>query len=69
DFSVQAIVDERYCSEMATTLTVWNKSLVFGGEGFTIFDSNGNLLFRVDTYDDLLFMDAQGKSLLTLCRK
>ncbi|KAH9289871.1 hypothetical protein KI387_033988, partial [Taxus chinensis] len=69
DLSVKAIVDERYCSETATTLTVWNKSLVFAGEGFTVFDSNGNLLFRVDTFDDLLLMDAQGKPLLTLCRK
>ncbi|KAH9309850.1 hypothetical protein KI387_037761, partial [Taxus chinensis] len=67
--SAQAIVDERYCSETDTTLTVWNKSLVFTGEGFTVFDSNGNLLFRLDTYDYLILMDAQGKPLLTLFSK
>ncbi|KAH9289872.1 hypothetical protein KI387_033989 [Taxus chinensis] len=69
DLSVKAIVDEQYCSVKATTLTVWNKSQVLAGQGFTALDSNGNLLFRVDTYDDLLLMDARGKPLLTLCRK
>ncbi|KAH9292791.1 hypothetical protein KI387_042023, partial [Taxus chinensis] len=69
DLSAQAIVDERYCSETDTTLTVWNKSLVFTGEGFTVFVSNGNLLFRLDTYDYLILVDAQGKPLLTLFSK
>ncbi|XP_057830660.1 protein LURP-one-related 5 [Cryptomeria japonica] len=73
DLPVQVVVDQQFCCATATALTVWNKSLLFSGEGFTVFDSNGDLLFRVDTYafanNNLVLMDAQGKPLLTLCRK
>ncbi|KAJ9543016.1 hypothetical protein OSB04_022723 [Centaurea solstitialis] len=55
-------------------LTVWKKSLLFNCYGFTVFDSNGNLLFRVDNYStgtttQILLMDACGRSLLTIRRK
>ncbi|KAI0520026.1 hypothetical protein KFK09_007491 [Dendrobium nobile] len=33
------------------TLTVWRKSLLFNCKGFTVFDAEGNLVFRVDKYD------------------
>eukprot|EP00252_Welwitschia_mirabilis_P017893 TRINITY_DN3984_c0_g1_i2.p1 TRINITY_DN3984_c0_g1~~TRINITY_DN3984_c0_g1_i2.p1 ORF type:complete len:231 (+),score=21.43 TRINITY_DN3984_c0_g1_i2:263-955(+) len=76
DPSVQrAIVDAKFCSETPTVLTVWKKSLVFGGEGFTVYDSNGDLVFRVDCYssgrlyDEIVLMDAEGKALLTLRKK
>eukprot|EP01018_Ginkgo_biloba_P039553 Gb_09868 [translate_table: standard] len=74
DSSVQLTVDEQFCSAIQTTLTVWKKSLLFCGDGFTVFDSSGNLVFRVDTYgpnvtDDLTLMDGGGEALLTLCRK
>ncbi|GLJ12001.1 hypothetical protein SUGI_0181780 [Cryptomeria japonica] len=71
--SGQTVVDQQFCSETATELTIWNKSLLFSGEGFTVLDSNGDLLFRVDTYalaaNHLILMDSQGKVLLTLRRK
>ncbi|KAL4190114.1 hypothetical protein AMTRI_Chr08g210460 [Amborella trichopoda] len=56
------------------TLTVWKKSLLFNCNGFTVYDSRGNLVFRVDNYlsdhkGELVLMDACGKSLLTLRRK
>ncbi|KAK9153395.1 hypothetical protein Sjap_000875 [Stephania japonica] len=59
----------------AEVLTVWNKSLLFNGKGFTVFDSKGNLVFRVDSYasltksSDILLMDATGSPLLTIRRK
>ncbi|KAC9547201.1 hypothetical protein E3N88_45652 [Mikania micrantha] len=31
-------------------LTVWKKSLLLNCDGFTVFDSKGNLIFRVDNY-------------------
>ncbi|MFS7990083.1 putative tubby-like protein [Helianthus anomalus] len=31
-------------------LTVWKKSLIFSCDGFTVYNSNGNLAFRVDNY-------------------
>ncbi|EMS61779.1 Protein LURP-one-related 11 [Triticum urartu] len=33
-----------------TTLTVWRKSLLFDCKGFTVFDAEGNLAYRVDSY-------------------
>ncbi|KAG6769682.1 hypothetical protein POTOM_025343 [Populus tomentosa] len=37
-------------ADHAVVLTVWKKSLLFNCNGFTVFDSKGNLLFRVDNY-------------------
>ncbi|KAG6509376.1 protein LURP-one-related 8-like [Zingiber officinale] len=55
------------------SLTVWRKSLLFGCSGFTVFDSKGNLVFRVDVYGSavgaLVLMDSCGNPLLTLRRR
>ncbi|XP_074581707.1 protein LURP-one-related 8-like [Curcuma longa] len=57
----------------AVSLTVWRKSLLFGCSGFTVFDSKGDLVFRVDVYGSaagaLVLMDSCGNPLLTLRRK
>ncbi|CAL9782441.1 unnamed protein product [Musa acuminata subsp. burmannicoides] len=55
-------------------LTVWRKSLLFSCSGFTVFDAEGNLVFRVDNYGsgstgEIVLMDAAGKPLLTTRRK
>ncbi|KAG1371412.1 protein LURP-one-related 8 [Cocos nucifera] len=55
-------------------LTVWGKSLLFNGNGFTVFDAKGNLVFRVDNYTsgskgEIVLMDAAGKPLLSIRRK
>ncbi|VVB12775.1 unnamed protein product [Arabis nemorensis] len=55
-------------------LTVWNKSLMFNCNGFTVFDSKGDLVFRVDNYmhgnrGQVLLMDGSAKPLLTIRRK
>lgn len=58
----------------AAVLTVWKKSLLFSCDGFTVFDTKGNLVFRVDNYAaankaEVVLMDASGRSLLTIRRK
>lgn len=60
--------------EAAVVLTVWKKSLLLSCKGFTVFDCQGNLVFRVDNYsartkDEILLMDAAGTPLLTIRRK
>ncbi|VAI11890.1 unnamed protein product [Triticum turgidum subsp. durum] len=56
----------------AVSLTVWRRSLLFNGKGFTVFDTNGNLVFRVETYArggsprEVVLMDAEGVALLTV---
>ncbi|KAE8687229.1 Protein LURP-one-related 8 [Hibiscus syriacus] len=55
-------------------LTVWKKSLLFNCYGFTVFDSKGDLVFRVDNYMEgkkgkILLMDANGNPLLSIRRK
>ncbi|KAK7350345.1 hypothetical protein VNO77_08867 [Canavalia gladiata] len=59
---------------VSVVLTVWKKSLLLNCNGFTVFDDQGNLVFRVDNYiagnkDEILLMDAAGKPLLTIRRK
>ncbi|XP_042445875.1 protein LURP-one-related 8-like [Zingiber officinale] len=58
----------------AVVFTVWRKSLLFNGNGFTVFDAQGNLVFRVENYsagsrNEFVLMDAAGKPLLTIRRK
>ncbi|KAI3993754.1 hypothetical protein MKX01_002767 [Papaver californicum] len=55
-------------------LTVWKKSLLFNSDGFTVFDTKGNLVFRVDNYQsgskkEIVLMSDTGKPLLTIRRK
>lgn len=55
----------------AVVLTVWSKSLLPNCNGFTVFDSHGNLVFRVDNYiagnkDEIVLMDDAGTPLLTI---
>ncbi|KAL5202962.1 hypothetical protein ABZP36_013914 [Zizania latifolia] len=58
----------------AVSLTVWRRSLLFNGKGFTVFDGAGDLVFRVETYAggssrQVVLMDADGRALLTVRRK
>jgi len=69
-----AIHDDKISKAPTTALTVWKKSLVFSCNGFTVFDSSGDLVYRVDSYssdpeDEVLLMDAAGIALLTMRRK
>lgn len=56
-----------------TSLTVWRKSLITSCNGFTVIDTNGNLVYRVDNYmvrpQEVILMDGAGKSLLTMRRR
>ncbi|GJS87406.1 protein LURP-one-related 8 [Tanacetum coccineum] len=54
--------------------TVWKKSLVFNCDGFTVFDSEGDLVYRVDNYvargnGEIVLMNASGRALFTIHRK
>lgn len=58
----------------ALVLTVWKKSLIFNCDGFTVFDADGRLVYRVDNYvsgnnGEIVLMDACGTCLLTIRRK
>ncbi|KAL6865005.1 hypothetical protein ACP4OV_016156 [Aristida adscensionis] len=58
----------------AVSLTVWRRSLLFNGKGFTVFDGKGNLVYRVESYTggsprEVVLMDADGRGLLTIRRK
>ncbi|XP_017698331.1 protein LURP-one-related 11-like [Phoenix dactylifera] len=54
--------------------TLWMRSLVFHGNGCTVYDSNGRIAYRVDNYackcsDEVFFMDHSGKVLFKILRK
>ncbi|XP_038905122.1 protein LURP-one-related 8 [Benincasa hispida] len=63
------------CSDATeTVLTVWKKSMLLNCEGFTVFNADGNLVYRVDNYlagnkGEILLMDAAGNPLFTIRRK
>ncbi|KAK9726846.1 hypothetical protein RND81_05G241100 [Saponaria officinalis] len=54
--------------------TLWMKSLILGGKGCTVFDSNGQVVYRVDNYcskccNKVFLMDFHGHVLLTILKK
>ncbi|KAG1365230.1 putative protein LURP-one-related 2 [Cocos nucifera] len=54
--------------------TLWMKSSVLNGNGCTIYDSNGEVVYRVDNYDqkcckEVYLMDRGGKTLYKMLRK
>ncbi|KAF7039691.1 hypothetical protein CFC21_049643 [Triticum aestivum] len=54
--------------------TVWMKSLVFNGNGCTVYGPDGAIVFRVDYYGcrggrEVFFMDRQGNALIRIRRK
>ncbi|XP_042374950.1 protein LURP-one-related 8-like [Zingiber officinale] len=53
--------------DKSRVLTMRRKSLLFSCSGFTVFNEEGNLVFRVDNYDsgragEVVLMDVNGKS-------
>ncbi|PON86431.1 LURP1-related protein domain containing protein [Trema orientale] len=62
------------CSSKRETLTVWMKSLVMQGNGCTAYNENGQIVYRIDNYDqknsdEVYLMDLRGKVLFTILRK
>ncbi|GMH26593.1 hypothetical protein Nepgr_028436 [Nepenthes gracilis] len=56
------------------TFTVWMKSLVLNGNGFTVYNSRGEIVYRVDNYDtkcknEVCIMDLKGRVLCTLLKR
>ncbi|KQK11369.1 protein LURP-one-related 11 [Brachypodium distachyon] len=66
--------DEAACTT-TTTYTVWMKSLVFNGNGCTVYGADGAVAFRVDNYgcrggrEACFFMDRAGKALIAVRRR
>ncbi|XP_061351298.1 protein LURP-one-related 5-like [Gastrolobium bilobum] len=70
------VLQDGYVFKEETHLTVLKTSLFFAGDGFTVYDCKGELVFRVDSYgsdtrdrDELVLMDPIGRCLLTVRRK
>ncbi|KAI3884612.1 hypothetical protein MKX03_000610 [Papaver bracteatum] len=56
------------------SLTVWRKSQVFNCNGFTVIDSSGDIVYRVDNYigegsKEIILMDGFGKAVFTIRRQ
>nr|ADE75958.1 unknown [Picea sitchensis] len=73
--SVSSGHDDKFCVlSSPATFTVWKRSLFFHGNGFTVFASSGNVVFRVEDYSShvkhkLILMDAAGNVIFTMRHK
>ncbi|XP_057796482.1 protein LURP-one-related 3-like [Salvia miltiorrhiza] len=70
---IQGCSDE-YTSSETEVFTVWMKSLVINGNGCTVFNSEGGVVFRVDNYQtksttETLLMNLHGQVLFSIRRK
>lgn len=62
------------CSTERETYTIWMKSLVLNSNGYTVYDSSGEVVFRIDNYDskcrsEVYLMDLHGNIVCTILRK
>ncbi|MCD9646636.1 hypothetical protein HAX54_036646 [Datura stramonium] len=60
-----------YVTSTRETFTIWMKSLVFHGNGCTVFNSKGEIVFRVDNYQErnsnqVFLMDLCGQVLFSI---
>ncbi|XP_075639722.1 protein LURP-one-related 4 [Castanea sativa] len=63
-----------YMTSKGETFTIWMKSLLYHAYGCTVFNSKGEIVYRVDNYDskcsnEVHLMDLRGKILFTIRRK
>ncbi|KAM7531285.1 hypothetical protein LguiB_034695 [Lonicera macranthoides] len=63
-----------FSSNETETFTTWMKSLVINGNGYTVYDSRGKVVYRIDNYDtkcsnEVYLMDLRGKVISTILRK
>lgn len=70
------VVEDEYIFKEEIHFTVLKTSLFFSGDGFAVYDCDGEIVFRVDSYgpnsrdlDELVLMDTDGCCLLTVRRK
>ncbi|TXG50505.1 hypothetical protein EZV62_023029 [Acer yangbiense] len=60
-----------YVTSKREAFTIWMKSLVMNGNGCTVFNENGDIVYRIDNYEkkgsrEVYLMDLRGKVLFTL---
>ncbi|PHT58057.1 hypothetical protein CQW23_00420 [Capsicum baccatum] len=60
-----------YVSQRREIFTLWMKSLVHHGNGCTVYDSNGQIVYRIDNYNikrskEVHLMDSNGKVLFSI---
>ncbi|GMN32207.1 hypothetical protein TIFTF001_003561 [Ficus carica] len=70
----QALSLPPYQTHERETFTIWMKSLVYHTNGCTVYNSNGDIVFRVDNYEkkcsnEVHLMDLHGKVLYTIRKK
>ncbi|XP_076943236.1 protein LURP-one-related 11-like [Bidens hawaiensis] len=63
-----------YVSSKQEFFTIWMKSLVYNSHGCTVYNSNGEIVYRVDNYDtkcssQVYLMDIRGNVLFAIQRK
>lgn len=63
-----------YMTSKGETFTIWMKSLLYHAYGCTVFNSKGEIVYRVDNYDnkcsnEVHLMDLRGEILFTIRQK
>ncbi|KAK2664070.1 hypothetical protein Ddye_002644 [Dipteronia dyeriana] len=73
-YNKSPLFSAHYKTSRRETFTIWMKSLVCHTNGCTVFDSNGQIVYRVENYDkkcsnEVFVMDLRGQVLFTIRRK
>ncbi|KAK4843634.1 hypothetical protein QYF36_010877 [Acer negundo] len=70
-FSSSSSSSSSYVTSKREAFTIWMKSLVMHGNGCTVFNENGEIVYRIDNYEkkgskEVYLMDLYGRILFTL---
>ncbi|XP_016513111.1 protein LURP-one-related 11 [Nicotiana tabacum] len=69
--SSSSISSNSYMSPRREIFTLWMKSLVYHGNGCTVYDSKGQIVYRIDNYNikrskEVHLMDSNGRVLFSI---
>ncbi|XP_016458270.1 protein LURP-one-related 11 [Nicotiana tabacum] len=69
--SNSSISSNSYMSPRREIFTLWMKSLVYHGNGCTVYDSKGQIVYRIDNYNikrskEVHLMDSNGRVLFSI---
>ena len=74
DSGIGEVKSSPYVTTEQESFTIWMRSLVYHSKGCTVYDSKGNLIYRVDNYDskscgEVYLMDLYGEVLFEFQQK
>ncbi|PIA43250.1 hypothetical protein AQUCO_02000587v1 [Aquilegia coerulea] len=69
--AASSLVPSPYITSEREVFTIWMKSILLNGNGCTVFNANGDIIYRIDNYNckcnrEVYLMNLRGSVLFTI---